>query len=228
MERTIPISISQRPSKWPSQPSTSEPSISLPTMSKKETTAIRRTVTKEDKPTKANDPQLPKPPLSPPTSPPLAVSTSLFNPALNGNAINNTLSANPSSVGNPGYVATLPPRKWFQLLVASLPPYAFTATNESRKVLYSRKQDISSKEAERIRQSGCVSIVMHDMRILANVNSLSFNHRVQVVGFDLEWKPMRDRAKEYNKVSLVQIATADEILLVQLPESSSTSISLHY
>jgi hypothetical protein len=193
-------------------------------MTKKETSVIRRTVTREDKPTRANDP---KPPPSP-TSPPLAVSTSFFNPALNVNTAGDVFSANPLNVGNTGYVATLPPREWFQLLVASLPPYAFTASNESRKVLYSRKRDISSKEAERIRQNRCVCIVMHDARIQANVTVLSFNHRVQVVGFDLEWKPMRDWAKEYNKVSLVQIATADEILLVQLPESSSTSTPLRY
>jgi hypothetical protein len=59
--------------------------------------------------------------------------------------------------------------------------------------------------------------------MLAHASLLPFNYRVKVVGFDLEWKPMRNRGSEYNKVSLVQIATEDEILLVQLPESYSTS-----
>ncbi|KAG8819441.1 hypothetical protein FRC17_010454 [Serendipita sp. 399] len=36
-----------------------------------------------------------------------------------------------------------------------------------------------------------------------------------MVGFDLEWKPMRT-PKEYNRVSLVQIATETEVLLLQL------------
>jgi hypothetical protein len=157
MERTIPIHISQRPSKWPSQPSTSEPSTSQPAMTKKEIINIRRTVTKDDNPTKANDPQPPKPPPSPPTSPPLAVSGSLFSPVLNVNAINDTLGINPLSVGSLGYVATLPPRKSFQLLVSSLPLYSFTATNVSRKVVHSRKRDLSSKEAERIHQKECVA-----------------------------------------------------------------------
>jgi len=55
------------------------------------------------------------------------------------------------------------------------------------------------------------------------LSRLLLRSRVKVVGFDLEWKPMRGWGKEYNKVSLVQVATADEILLAQLPESSSES-----
>ncbi|KAG8841070.1 hypothetical protein FRC20_005257, partial [Serendipita sp. 405] len=84
------------------------------------------------------------------------------------------------------------PRRQFHSVVAGLPLYSYSDSNLGRKVTYSRKVKSSSQAAERVLLSGA-----------------------SLVGFDLEWKPMRS-PKEYNRVSLVQIATETEVLLVQL------------
>lgn len=158
MERAIPIGTNaHRRPEWWTQPSTSEPNSSSVLSTVKNGIVLARGSTTID--TKVVVPNGPRrPTLSPATSPPLAVSNAVVvNPVLNGSTISDILSTNPLSVGGFQYVANLPPREWFQLLVTSLPLYAFTATNPSRKVLYSRKRDVASKEAERIRKNGSVA-----------------------------------------------------------------------
>ncbi|KIM23887.1 hypothetical protein M408DRAFT_332085 [Serendipita vermifera MAFF 305830] len=138
-----------------------------------------------------------KPPLSPPTSPPLAVASTMNGQDVKLQDANDISITQVSTSRGRGHVATPSGRGWFQALAAALPSYTFTTVNPARKILYLRKRDEASMHSTRVRKSG-----------------------VNVVGFDLEWKPMRDGSREYNKVSLVQVATPDEILLIQLPESS--------
>jgi len=152
MEKASPVHyVSSQPtlSRWPSPANTREQRTSFPAREKKETLAVRRTVAKDDSHIGVRKPQ-PQPP-SPPTSPPLA---SVFNSILSGNTFGGTVDINAPGVGGMGYVAALRPHQQFQLLVTSLPLYTFTTTNPSRKVLYSRESDVSSKEAERIQKSG--------------------------------------------------------------------------
>ncbi|PVF99236.1 hypothetical protein CPB86DRAFT_814032 [Serendipita vermifera] len=85
----------------------------------------------------------------------------------------------------------------FQALVQGIPLYSFKDTNQRRKLTYSRQKKLSSTCAERINGEG-----------------------VRVVGFDLEWKPMYNN-DTYNLVSLVQIASHSEVLLVQLDQSTA-------
>lgn len=87
-------------------------------------------------------------------------------------------------------------RRDLRTLLKQLPSYSYRDTNPTRKITYTRKKEKSSQLAERLLVNG-----------------------VKVVGFDLEWKPMHN-AQQYNRVSLVQIASDDEVLLIQLDGST--------
>lgn len=77
--------------------------------------------------------------------------------------------------------------------------YSWSKNSPNARLVYIRNPDVATKELSQLRPGP--------------------------LGFDLEWKPIYSKYQAENPVALVQLATEDTVLLIQLTAMRSTFAS---